>query len=104
MDFTEAEKMLKESGFGAISNKVVSFMDDTDEAMFDAADRLKEYLEQHELEAMLAKTGLVLLYGDSVSSHLKPGEKRGKFKICAISGNKGTVKILLEEAMKQING
>lgn len=104
MDFTEAEKMLKESGFGAISNKVVSFMDETDESMFDAADRLKTYLEQHELEATLAKTGLVLLYGDSVSSHLKPGEKRGKFKVCAISGNKGTIKTSLLEAMANING
>lgn len=104
MDLAEAEKMLKESGFGAIGEKVVSFMNETDESMFDAADRLKTYLEQHELEAKLAKTGLVLLYGDGISNHLEPGETRGKFKVCAISGNKNTVKTLLLEAMANING
>lgn len=104
MDLTEAVEALEKSGPGAIADKVVSSINETDESMFDAADRLKTYLEQHELEATLAKTGLVLLYGDSVSSHLKPGEKRGKFKICAISGNKGTVKTLLLEALANING
>lgn len=104
MDLTEAEETLEKSGPGAIADKVVAYMDETDESMFDAADRLKTYLEQHELEAKLAKTGLVLLYGDEISNHLEPGEKRGKFKVCAISGNKGTVKTLLLEAIANING
>lgn len=72
--------------------------------MFDGVERLKKHFEQHELGIMLAKTGLVILYGDEVSNKLQPGEKRGKFKVCAVTGNKGTVKVLLEEAMKQING
>lgn len=104
MDFTEAEETLEKSGFGTIADKVVAFMNETDESMFDGVERLKKHFEQHELETMLAKTGLVILYGDDISNKLKPGETRGRFKVCAVTGNKGTVKILLEEAMKQING
>lgn len=104
MDFVEAAETIGESGFGTIADKVVAFMNETDESMFDGVERLKKHFEQHELEAKLAKTGLVILYGDDISNKLKPGETRGRFKVCAVTGNKGTVKILLEEAMKQING
>lgn len=36
MDFEEAEEAMKESDFKTISDKVVAFMDEMDEAMFDS--------------------------------------------------------------------
>lgn len=66
----------------------------------EGAETMQAFMEENRVKASLAETGIIILYGDAVSNKIDKG--KGKFKIRLTCGNKGTLKILLQEALLSI--
>lgn len=81
----------------AATDKVVSFMDEMDEAVKRGADAMQAFMEDNKVKATFAETGVIILYGDTLSNK---ATDHGKFKVCLTSGHKDTLKLLLQEALK----
>lgn len=81
----------------AVTDKVVSFMDEMDEAVKRGADAMQAFMEDNKVKATFAETGIIILYGDALSNK---ATDHGKFKVCLTSGHKDTLKLLLQEALK----
>ena len=77
----------------SLKDKVVSFMDEMDDAAQKGADAMQDYMKEHVMEALLAETGFIILYGDALSNKATDHDK---FKICLTTGHKETIKILLQ--------
>lgn len=77
----------------------VRFMGEMDETVKRGAEAMQAFMRENRVKALLAETGVVILYGDGLSNR---ATDRGKFKICLTSGHKGTLKLLLQEALKAI--
>ena len=96
-----SDKSLLEMACGEAARETISFMDEMDEAVSRGAKTMKTFMDENRVKASLAKTGMVILYGDALSN--KAIDKgKFKFKVCLTCGNKGTLKILLQEALLSI--
>lgn len=94
-----SDESVLEMTCGEAAHATISFMDEMDEAVSRGAETMQAFMEENKVKASLAETGIIILYGDALSNK-ETGS--GKFKVCLTCGNKGTLKILLQEALSSI--
>lgn len=94
-----SDKSVLEMVCDEAAHATISFMDEMDEAVSRGAETMRAFMEENRVKASLAETGIIILYGDALSNK---AIDEGKFKVCLTCGNKDTLKILLQEALRSI--
>ena len=94
-----SDKSVLEMACGEAAHATISFMNEMDEAVSRGAETMQAFMEENKVKASLAETGIIILYGDALSNK---ATDKSKFKVCLTCGNKGTLKILLQEALLSI--
>lgn len=94
-----SDKSVLEMVCDEAAHATISFMDEMDEAVSRGAETMRAFMEENRVKASLAETGIIILYGDALSNK---AIDEGKFKVCLTCGNKGTLRILLQEALRSI--
>ncbi len=94
-----SDESVLEMTCGEAVHATISFMDEMDEAVSRGAETMQAFMEENKVKALLAETGIIILYGDALSNK---AIDKGKSKVCLTCGNKNTLKILLQEALLSI--
>lgn len=84
---------------GEAARETVSFMNEMDKAVERGTNTMQAFMRENKVKASLAETGIIILYGDTLSNK---ATDRGRFKACMACGNKDTLKVLLQEALSAI--
>lgn len=94
-----SDKSVLEMTCSEAARETISFMDEMDEAVSRGAKTMKAFMEENRVKASLAETGIIILYGDALSNKATDSSK---VKVCMTCGDKGTLKVLLQEALSVI--
>ena len=94
-----SDESVLEMTCGEAARETVSFMNEMDKAVERGTNTMQAFMRENKVKASLAETGIIILYGDALSNK---ATGQGRFKACMTCGNKGTLKVLLQEALSVI--